>query len=77
VSKKYFNIIIGQTGTLKIDENISLSGYFSCLVHVKQETTIDGKAQNKPLTNINLNLFTSSLRIIYFLETNFLLNTFF
>ncbi len=36
-----------------------------------------GRTQNNPLRNINVNLFTSSLGITYFLETNLLLSILF
>lgn len=63
---KMVNVIISLNGTLQIDENISLSAYFSCLIHVRREITFDDRTQNNPLTNNNVNLFTSSSGITCF-----------
>ena len=55
---------------------LRVASCFSWCDFVKQLLSFNlGRTQNNPLTNINVNLFTSSLGIIIFLETNFLLST--
>jgi hypothetical protein len=39
------NLIYGFTGTLKVSENISLSGDISSLMHTKQFENFDGRTR--------------------------------
>jgi len=55
---------------------LCVASYFSWCDFVKQPLPYNlGITQNKPLTNINVNLFTSAIGIIIILENNFLLST--
>lgn len=60
------NFIFGLTGTLKITDDISLSGDLSSLMHIKQSSSFDGRTESYPSKNFAGNLLNSSLGFIYF-----------
>jgi hypothetical protein len=60
------NLIYGFTGTLKVSENISLSGDISSLMHTKQFENFDGRTRTDSNSALKNNLLTSSVGLIYF-----------
>ncbi|MDG2430901.1 outer membrane beta-barrel protein [Flavobacterium sp.] len=63
---KLINVIYGLTTTLKISNNVSLSGDISSLMHAKQILNFDGTSETASQSGLKNNLLNSSVGLIYF-----------